>query len=146
MRIIHYLCLILLLIAQNGNAQKNKGSKNGPEGIFKDQVPAHPFDIILSRPTKTSISISVMSQEDGQGQIKYGLDSNQLNNATPVLTLVKAIPVVFDITGLKPDSKYYYRFYPNPQDKNLTQPATNFLGHRLPSIIHFSLPFKQIPI
>lgn len=125
MRFIIYGCLCLLFFQQMGHAQKNKGSKNGPEGIFKDQIPAHPFDIILSRPTKSSISISVMSQEDGQGQIRYGLDSNQLNNITPVLNLVKGIPGVFEIAGLKSDSKYYYRFFQHQKNTNASISETN---------------------
>lgn len=125
MRTNIFLVLSLLFLQLSLQAQKNKGSKNGPEGIFKDQIPIHPFDIILSRPTQTSISISVMSQEDGKGQIRYGLDSNQLNFISPVLIFSKAIPAVFELTGLKANQKYYYQLLQTTQQKTETS-ATHF--------------------
>lgn len=126
MRRFIFLVLSLLFLQQCLYAQKNKGPKNGPEGIFKDQIPVHPYDILISRPTKTSISISVMSQEDGKGQIRYGLDSNQLNVYTPVLNLSKNNPVVFELNGLKADQKYYYQFHQIGQEPSTFSTTNSF--------------------
>ena len=42
-------------------AQKKPKQGGGQQHIFSGPAPEHPFDIILARPTSTTITISVMS-------------------------------------------------------------------------------------
>lgn len=40
--------------------------------LFKTEVPAHPFDVVLGRATDKSITASVLAYADREGVIAYG--------------------------------------------------------------------------
>lgn len=111
------LCLAILLViaaaVQAGEAERPRGgggSKMPTQGTAKLDVPAHPFDVILCRPTATSITLSILCQADGQGTVAYGSGQGPLNATTTTQAFRKGEPVEIVLRDLTPDTAYRYRF------------------------------------
>ena len=73
------------------------------------EVPAHPIDIILGRPTNNSITISVLSYQSAEATIEYGPAPDNFSNQTPLTALNANQPVEIRIEGLQANSTYTYR-------------------------------------
>ena len=87
----------------SGFAANLFGSLNSARAAIKSNV-------ILGRPTDTSIAISVMSTTAGSGYIEYGTTGKSFPSKSNTLKFLANSPVVFEIKNLKPNQKYYYRF------------------------------------
>jgi hypothetical protein len=74
-------------------------------------VPAHPFDLILGRPTLNSITVSVLCYEDTQGYITYGTQPGKLTASTLTRLLGKGEPVEMVLSSLQPNTQYFYQFH-----------------------------------
>jgi hypothetical protein len=70
-------------------------------------VPAHPIDVILGRPTQNSITLSVLAYQDADGYIEYG--PSCYSQQTPRQTFNANQPVDVVIDSLQPDTAYTYR-------------------------------------
>jgi len=77
--------------------------------IFKTEVPAHPLDVVLGRPTKNSVTASVLAYADREGVIQYGPKAGVVAARTGVFALKAGQPTEVVITGLQPDTQYFYR-------------------------------------
>ncbi len=102
-RVAAALCLTLvvgMLIAQQGQPR-------GPQGVFRTDVPDHQLDVILGRPTATSVTLSVLCYADTQAYVAYGTAKGELNLRTDALELKKGAPQEIALTKLKPDTRYY---------------------------------------
>ena len=74
-------------------------------------TPATPagFGIVLGRPTDGSIVASVMADPGTEVFLEFGTASGNYSNQTSVQTVPSTGPAVVGITGLGPDTHYYYR-------------------------------------
>lgn len=72
-------------------------------------APAHPYDVILGRPTDNSITIRVLFYDDVQAFVDYGQDRGDYSNKTKVKNLTAGEPFDFVIDGLEKNTRYYYR-------------------------------------
>ncbi len=82
---------------------------------FQTTVPPHAFDIILARPTSTTIAISITSATDAVGYIEFAAEQHSLLRYTPRLPLKAGEPATIELTGLTPDSLHQYRWiYTDP--------------------------------
>lgn len=72
-------------------------------------VHAQSFSEILGRPTDTSITISVMFDQDMDVYWEYGTTSGVYTNTTSVYTVLDSIPLEADFTQLTTNTRYYYR-------------------------------------
>ena len=77
--------------------------------LFKTDVPAHPLDVVLGRPTKNSITASVLAYADREGVIKYGKKTGAPAAKTAVFALKAGQPAEVVIAGLQPDTQFFYR-------------------------------------
>lgn len=66
-------------------------------------------NIILGRPTNTSVTASLLFDMDVQFYLEYGEQSGSYTYSTPVFTALAGKPEEVDISGLLPDKKYFYR-------------------------------------
>jgi hypothetical protein len=66
-------------------------------------------NVILGRPTDSSIAISVLATEVQSVYVEYGTTKTSLNKKIPAISLEANAPQVFELTGLKANTKYYYR-------------------------------------
>jgi hypothetical protein len=80
-----------------------------PPGVFHTEVPAHAVDIILARPTRDAVTVSVLAYADTNGYIAYGTEPGKLTRQTPPRTFPTGQPVEVVLTGLKADTPYYYQ-------------------------------------
>ncbi len=106
------LILICIGLTANSADEKvaSKGGSRQPAQMSKCcDVPAHPFDLILNRPTPDSVTVSVLCYEDAEGFIAYGTQSGNLRFRTPARSFRKGEPAEIVLTALQPDTRYFYR-------------------------------------
>ena len=66
------------------------------------------FDIILGRPTNTTITMSILFIQSADVQIQYGTVSGKYDKSTNLYSVQANIPSEIEIAGLLPNTKYYY--------------------------------------
>ncbi len=103
-----YLTLFLFLFLIAGFS--STGVENGFTGAREtlDSVSFYCREL-LGRPTTNSITIHACSDKSLNVCYEYGSDSNSFSNQTSIITTYDSIPFVVKLTGLSPDTKYYYR-------------------------------------
>jgi len=111
--------LALAVAAQDGrpdNERGNRGGGNhgprggGPAGSFHVAVPAHAYDLILTRPEKNSVTLSVLAYQDREGYIAFGTQPGDLTNQTPVHPFKAGVPAEVPLDALAADTAYHYQF------------------------------------
>ena len=68
-----------------------------------------PVNVVLGRPTDTSITLNCLSGTPLKIRAEYGTDSNSVNQNGPLASLEANLPAEFSLTGLKPNTRYHYR-------------------------------------
>lgn len=71
----------------------------------KAQLP----NIILGRPTDTSITASVLFDKSAEWYVEYGTSPGVYGSTSKTVQAEQGIPFELDLTGLQPNSRYYYR-------------------------------------
>ena len=77
--------------------------------LHKTDVPAHPWDIVLARPTGNSATASLMIYRDATANLEYGTARGNYTSQTPPLAFKAAIPGTIELSNLTPNTSYYYR-------------------------------------
>ncbi|MEI6669475.1 MAG: PKD domain-containing protein [Acidobacteriota bacterium] len=67
------------------------------------------LNIVLGRPTDSSVAASVLADVGTQVYLEYGSAPGNYASATQPQTAATAYPVVIELGGLNPSSRYYYR-------------------------------------
>lgn len=67
--------------------------------------------IILGRPTDTSITASILFDQNVTYYIEYGTQTGSYSNTTSIYNNVSNVPDEIDLVGLVPNTKYYYKLY-----------------------------------
>ena len=68
-------------------------SRPGTANHFNVAVPAHAYDLILARPEKNSVTLSVLAYQDMEGLVAYGTQTGAYTMQTPVQQFKKGVPV-----------------------------------------------------
>ncbi len=78
---------------------------------FKTEVPARSLDIVLARPTRNSIALSVAcyEQQPQEGYVEFRRDDAAPISKTTIQPLPTGVPVLFTLDRLSPDTAYAYR-------------------------------------
>jgi hypothetical protein len=75
-----------------------------------DVVTLFDGDIVLGRPTAISIGMKLFSpDQNGTAVIECGTVSGALTMQSAPSMLQSATPLLLNLSGLNPDTKYYYR-------------------------------------
>jgi len=83
-------------------------------------------NIILGRPTDSSIAISVLGTEAQSVYVEYGTSKTALVKKSAPVALTAGIPLVIEISGLKANTKNYYRLrYKKTSESSFTTGKTN---------------------
>lgn len=77
--------------------------------LFKTEVPAHANDVILGRPTKDSVTASVLAYADSEGVIELSPKQGIAGKATAAFVLKAGLPSEVVLSGLQADTQYFYR-------------------------------------
>lgn len=106
------LCVQTALCSPDGKrgAEKRGGSRQPVQSSECSDVPAHPFDLILGRPTHDSVTLSVLAYEDAEGSVYYGTQPDCATAQTPLRLFKKDEPTELVIGPLNPNTQYHYRF------------------------------------
>ena len=101
--------LLLFISGQSMFGQnKNPNSDNRQESVFQTDVPIHPFDIILGRPTNNSITLSVLFYKPVSGYVEYWMTPDKINKSgTYEFNKNKPTEIILD--NLQPNKRYFYR-------------------------------------
>jgi hypothetical protein len=92
-------------------AQNQPGDRGGPRHVFAGPAPAHPFDVILARPTDRSVTVSVLASKAMDGYVTYGPEPGTAAARTAVRALPADRPVEFVLSDLQPNTRYFYRLH-----------------------------------
>jgi len=101
----------LLARAADEKPARKGGSRQPVQTSKCNDVPAHPFDLILGRPTASSVTVSVLSYRDAEGFIAYGTQTGKLASRTPAQPFRQGVPVEIVLSPLQPDTRYSYQFH-----------------------------------
>ena len=85
------------------------GSKQPIQTSKCSDVPVHPFDLVLGRPTASSVTVSVLCYEDAEGCIAYGMQPGKLTSKTPNRAFKKGEPVEVLLSPLQANATYFYQ-------------------------------------
>ena len=110
------LCTAVLLLTtaggftqgRRGGGGQGRGAQPQPSVFFTD-VPAHPLDIVLTRPTRTAITLSILTYKNIKSTISYGAQKGSTVPATGVIRLNMGEPSEVLLSNLEPDTRYFYR-------------------------------------
>ena len=117
------LFLLLPTLAFSADEPRRGGKKGGdgrrvevrmPTPAFRTEVPAHPFDLILSRPTDRAVTASILAYEDVEGYLTYGPAPGDYRNRTASRRFAKGQPTEVVLGPLEPGTRYHYEFRTRP--------------------------------
>lgn len=105
-----FLCAGVATGAPEGKRgrQKREGKQPSQNSTCND-VPAHPLDLILGRPTQSSVALSVLFYNEAEGAVFYGTRSRNYTAQTPAKHFAAGEPVELVLTSLAPDTRYFYQ-------------------------------------
>lgn len=86
-------------------------NRSGAGQTLALDVPTHPVNVVLGRPTQTEITVSVLAHQDGEGYLEYGTQPGAYIGKTPVRPLAKGQSLEIVLNNLQPDTQYFYRLY-----------------------------------
>ena len=96
------------------------GASNGPSQPVP-MVPEHAVDMILGRPTGTSVVLRILSNRDVRAVVSYGVQRASSSALTGTVRLSQAQPQETQLTGLVPDTAYEYRIQEESTGKRLVE-------------------------
>jgi hypothetical protein len=82
---------------------RSQGASGPPPTVFRTDVPAHDLDVLLARPTDTSVTLSVLSANDATAAFDY-----EPGGSPRSLALKAGVPLDLDLRGLAPNLAYRY--------------------------------------
>lgn len=101
--------------------------------LFRTDVLPHLLDVVLGRPTKNSITASVLAYSDREGVIQYGPKAGVNAAKTAEFALKAGVPAEVALTGLQPDTQYLYRLSTREGSGGWsTEPERSFRTQRAP--------------
>lgn len=85
------------------------GLGNYTEPPAANQVPEHLFNVVLGRPTDSSITIRVLFYQTAKVFVEYGLNPGKLDQKTSAVSIAAKGTFDFVLQSLSRNSRYYYR-------------------------------------
>lgn len=110
-------CLLVVLgielaaVAAEVQPARARAARQPVQASACNDVPTHPFDLILGRPTSTSVTVSVLCYADTDGFMAYGTLPGKLSATTVAQPFRRGEPAAVTLTPLEPDTRYYYQFH-----------------------------------
>jgi predicted phosphodiesterase len=145
--------LLLLLLpsfpawSQENRSQREGGQREGGQrgagggsrlgGYEKpppaNDIPDHPYDILLGRPTDRSIELRVLQNSSGQSRVRYQVEGSQSWLESESVEVEAGQPVAIVIEPLQPDTAYRYQwiFADKESGEISEQPIASFHTQRI---------------
>ena len=112
-----WLACALSAFGQTPPPKKHGKGKGGPGGgevkmptpAFRTEVPARSHDVILGRPTRESVSVSVLTFRELEVFVEHGTASGNYQRKSATVRLKAGEPAVLELTGLTANTRQFYR-------------------------------------
>jgi hypothetical protein len=105
------LCANVAMAASDDKRGRGKAEAKQPsQNSTCNDVPAHALDLVLGRPTRDSVTLSVLTYQDAQGRIAYGTRRGELTRQSPLRQFKNGEPVEIVIGSLQSNTRYFYQF------------------------------------
>ncbi len=104
------ICAVLIAQAEQEKPARKAGSRQPIQDSKCSDVPAHPVDLILGRPTGNSVTVSVLCYLDTQGYVGFGTQPGVLSSLASSRLFKGGEPAEILLSGLKPNTQYFYQF------------------------------------
>lgn len=131
--------IILLVLFSSGHAiaQKKKRAEGSKLGGYTEpppvnNIPKHPFNIILGRLTDDSGTVRVLLHCDANAHLIFGEQSGKYTGKTAVQDLIAGEPFDFVIDALTKNTRYYYRLVYESGGQTLQSDEYTFHTQRTP--------------
>jgi hypothetical protein len=117
-RIPRSLVVATIVVAAGllGAGQTQRPPKGGgvrmPAPAFLTDVRDHPFDLIMGRPTRDAVTLSVLVYRDLRASVYYGESADALTFQTPVRGFTRGEPAELKLNGLKANTRYFFELRP----------------------------------
>ena len=108
---------------QGGGKGGDRGNLLARMTAFKTDVPDSDHTVILVRPTRDSMTASVVASTDRIAWVEFSKDGESKKRSTPEQKLAARTPGSFVMDGLQPDAGYRYRVCWRPASGGATQPG-----------------------
>jgi len=133
----------LLSAACGGDGAPSPGVPGNPApagtGVAPPTTPTEPttpstLNIVLGRPTGTSIAASVLADAGTEVYFEYGTAPAAYTGQTLTDTAASGTPMVVEFTNLRPDTRYHYRarYRPRAETKFYADVEHSFQTQRSP--------------
>ena len=96
--------------ARPANGRSGPGTTNS----FNLAVPVHAYDLLLARPEKNSVTLSVLAYQDLEGYVAYGTGAGDDPGRLPARQFKPGTPVELVLGGLPADTRCHYQFFSRP--------------------------------
>ncbi len=93
---------------EQGQGQGQQGQGSDASQSLNFDIPAHPLDVILGRPTANSMTLSLLAYSDQAISIAYGTESGNYTSQTESINLTANTPRTFQLSNLQSDTQYFY--------------------------------------
>lgn len=112
------LCIVSAAASLRSSGAENdprppggRGSRGaGITNSFNLAVPEHACDLILARPAKSAVTLSVLAYRDLEGHVSYGPTTGGCATQTAARMFQAGVPSELVIGPLQADTEYRYRF------------------------------------
>lgn len=101
----------LAAVAQGGGGGGGGGRQRTgpPPAVYRTEVPAHPYDLVIGQVTRSAATVSVLCYADSEGTLSWGTAPGKWTHSLPAQKFPKDVPVPLEINGLSPGTRYYWR-------------------------------------
>lgn len=119
-----------------GGEQQRRGGGGSRLGNYTvpppaNNVPDHPYDTLLGRPTDSSVTIKTLFYKNAKARIEFGLEQGKLDSKTQLVDIGARETFDFVLKGLKRNSHYYYKLiYSTEADAELASEEYSFQTQR----------------
>lgn len=149
-----YIFMSYLLLAVTANSQdqrrnerqdrpqgqsRGRGNGQGGGGGRLSTISVASGNIVLGSPTDRSVTASIILEKDREGFIEYATESGKYEHKTAVFKTENSEPLEVTITGLNPNTRYYYRLsHRRTGDKNYTATGESWFATQKNTATPFS--------
>jgi phosphodiesterase/alkaline phosphatase D-like protein len=96
-----------------------RGGRGDDRGVFLTDVPEQSGSVILGRPTDKSVTLNIIMREMATVVVAYAPKDEIVATRTEAIDLAANHPREVALSGLKPDTAYYFRVLDGKDGKNL---------------------------